>query len=234
MFIVRRERMKRQLLLLMSLFILVACQPTSMPSSETTIDVHVLSTNNNDLLVIHEDHGLIRVVSDQEIKTGDVLKITFNGGIMESYPAQLSGVSKIEVSEHMDHELVLYFKIMTDLYEHHDLVHQAKEIALTLNVVGTQKHHLIYWLNETLDGREVFDVPSWNDLSKLSKLEKVNNEEHYLQGVYIKFEKIDEQTIKVHLQTTSTDETQEIYLFEKVDGSYQLELLNKCSQRRVD
>ncbi len=219
--------MKRQLLLLMSLFILVACQPTGIPSSETTIDVHVLNTNNNDLLVIHQEHGLIRVISDQEIKTGDVLKITFNGGIMESYPAQLGGVSKIEISDYVEHELVLYFKILTDLYERHALVHPAQEIALALNDVGTQKHHLIYWLNETLNGREVFDVTSWNDLATLNKLVKENDEEHYIEGVYIELEKSDEQTITVHLQTTSNNLTEETYLFDMVDGSYQLDPLNK-------
>ncbi len=219
--------MKRQLLLLMSLFILVACQPTGMPSSETTIDVHVLNTNNNDLLVIHQEYGLIRVISDQEIKTGDVLKITFNGGIMESYPAQLGGVSKIEISDHVEHELVLYFKILTDLYKRHALVHPAQEIALALNDVGTQKHHLIYWLNETLNGREVFDVTSWNDLATLNKLVKENDEEHYIEGVYIELEKSDEQTITVHLQTTSKNLTEETYLFDMVDGSYQFDPLNK-------
>ncbi|MCD7804608.1 MAG: YobA family protein [Oscillospiraceae bacterium] len=43
-----------------------------------------------------------RVTSFDEITAGDIVVITFNGEVMESYPAQISGATRVYVVTHVD------------------------------------------------------------------------------------------------------------------------------------
>ena len=96
-----------------SLFALVACGGRSGKDHDLPEDLHQFEAK---ILEVHEDHFLVEPCADsqeskssskitvsrqnadpdQEWKIGDTILITYDGLIMETYPAQLGQVYKIE------------------------------------------------------------------------------------------------------------------------------------------
>lgn len=81
-----------------------------LASQEDTADIYILNANNYSLTAQSPNF--------EKLENGMLLQITYNGMIMETYPAQLSGILEILVLGYgMDNLGELYLNVLNDLWE---------------------------------------------------------------------------------------------------------------------
>lgn len=96
------------IVILIFAFALVACSVIDSHMKKQTFEAEILEINSNSILVKPNQNTNEAKSSDkitvptwtieikQKLKVGDIVKITYDGVILESYPAQINGVYKIE------------------------------------------------------------------------------------------------------------------------------------------
>ena len=89
-------------------FALIACSIIDSHMKKQTFEAEILEINSNSILVKPNQDTDEAKSSDkitiptwtieikQKLKVGDIVKITYDGVILESYPAQINEVYKIE------------------------------------------------------------------------------------------------------------------------------------------
>lgn len=81
-----------------------------LASQEDTADIYILNANNYSLTAQSSYF--------EKLENGMLLQITYDGTIMETYPAQLSGILEILVLDYgMDNLGELYLNVLNDLWE---------------------------------------------------------------------------------------------------------------------
>ncbi len=124
-----------------------------------------------------------------KIKPGSIVKIGYDGMIMETYPAKLGDIKYINFIEQKDDLVGLYEKVFDKLWEtdkglNTDIDILAFDLSKTTNLTDAEKSALIYVLGnkyslETVSG--TFD--------QLSKDGYIDNEKLYFEnGILFSFE----------------------------------------------
>ena len=211
--------MKRVLIILISLFVLVACQ-APVSTQNVDLEVSVLHKSNQALLVDINEHGLAWISSTEEFEVGDVLKVTFDGVIMESYPVQLGKIYAIVKIDHDEHPILLYSKIIDILIEENT---KESEIAINLITLDTAKYDLMYYLNETKSTIEFYEVDSWSALEALDKLSTNADGLYYPNGYYLEISQLNDQQLTTILQRSASTLVENKFNVQKPDGRYELE-----------
>ncbi|MFI3165701.1 MAG: hypothetical protein R3Y45_05415 [Bacillota bacterium] len=81
----------------------------AMDIGKPTITGYAVMTENSDLemtAITYQEYEPLSLVGDFElpptISTGDKIEVTYDGSIMETYPAKLGGVSKVKIIQEGD------------------------------------------------------------------------------------------------------------------------------------
>ncbi|MFT4144142.1 MAG: DUF3221 domain-containing protein [Mobilitalea sp.] len=137
--------------------------------------------NTIDAVITNQEGTLITV---EDLKPADVLKITYSGVILESYPAQISA-SKIEV---IDHNVLIdgYLALIDDLYqEDAGLNGDIKMIALDTtgwtDLTEIEKEIIFTGVKDTY-GYEVVEG-TFEELSEQGLIDKENL--YFPEGIHI-------------------------------------------------
>ncbi len=140
-----------------------------------------ISVGSNDAVITNNEGEKITV---QELKPGDILKITYNGIILESYPAQI-GASAIEV---IGHNILIdgYLSIIDDIWQEDSGLNSEIEM-ITLDTTGwielsdTQKEIILANMKKTY-GVEIV-VGTFDELAEQGIIDKENL--YFENGVHI-------------------------------------------------
>lgn len=128
-------------------------------------------------------------ITKEELKPGDIIKITYNGIILESYPAQI-GASKVEV---IDHNLVIdgYMAIIDDIYQkdpglNGDIEMIALDTTGWVELTQIEKEMIFSMMTEKY-GMEVIDK-TYEQLVEEGLVDKENL--YFPKGILIDIENI--------------------------------------------
>ena len=98
------------------------------PASAQTVDARTLcgrvidgARGEEEFLLLGGEDGVVYTIDrpeEVEIRNGDLVKISFGGEMTDSFPAQLGGITSVEVVPGgMDDLCVLYLQVLEDLWE---------------------------------------------------------------------------------------------------------------------
>lgn len=98
------------------------------PDSAQTVDERTLcgrvidgAQGEEEFLLLGGEDGVVYTIGrpeEAEIRNGDLVKISFGGEMTDSFPAQLGGITAVEVVPGgMDDLCVLYLQVLEDLWE---------------------------------------------------------------------------------------------------------------------
>ena len=115
-------------------------------NSKTTIEVIVVKTDENSLLAMGLDSSLYSIgtkdYSNLELKKGQKLLIYFDGIVLESYPAHLSNITKIEIIEE-ESNVEIPENILRYCYSSIDnvnvTINELKTSGITLTITDTNE-----------------------------------------------------------------------------------------------
>jgi hypothetical protein len=131
-----------------------------------------ISVSLNDTKLLNSED---KEITKEEIKVGDIIEVTYNGVIMESYPAQINA-SSIKV---VDHNIVIdgYLAIIDDLYQEDEALNsEIKQIAFDttdwIELTDIQKEMLFAKVNE-MYGYEVIEG-TYDELAEEGVIDKEN------------------------------------------------------------
>ncbi|OOB76907.1 MAG: hypothetical protein BEN19_03435 [Epulopiscium sp. Nuni2H_MBin003] len=119
------------------------------------------------------------IILDDDLTVGDTIEITFDGNIMESWPAQIGKVDSIVITHQGSDTLNVYREAFYDLrYTDIDLDRQAELIAVDLtevtNLNDSQKQALLYLVSCDID---LFDKIYESTFTELEQQGFIKNEE---------------------------------------------------------
>lgn len=131
-----------------------------------------ISVSLNDAKLMNQED---KEISKEDIKVGDIIEVTYNGVIMESYPAQITA-SSIKV---VDHNIVIdgYLAIIDDLYQEDEALNSGiKKIAFDtskwIELTDIEKEMLFAKVKE-LYGYEVIEG-TYDELAEEGIIDKEN------------------------------------------------------------
>lgn len=176
--------LKKLVIILIVAGLFVGCSQTNSNSNED-LGQNLISENTNEEVItrakiveIGETTALICAVDDENsiyslitigvdnlpenAIEGTIIDIYYDGYAMESYPAQISNIDKIEVVE-QDCDLVgLFLALISELYYKNEDLIETNDIVLSLvtNEILTkgEKEALLYMVDWKLDDNRVYYV----------------------------------------------------------------------------
>ncbi len=220
--------MKRIIAILILVLVVTGCNPASSNetgNSEEVIEVTVLSVSQEGLLVYQQDIGLISLEKSDDFKRGDVLDIVYDGGIRESYPAQLGKVLKISKKKTNENEIILYMKMVEKLLEQTNLAKDIEEAAV--NIKGLKRADLSalnYLLHGLLKVEKIHEVESLEQLKSLVPSIEKSPEKGYENGIYLIIEASEDSFIKAAFWKSQEKIFLMEFSYEKEAGIYQLKV----------
>lgn len=183
--------MKKWLLILVLSLGLTACNEQDLPLEETVdftmplgaaaMTCRVMEEEDGTLLLAKVDGGKADIFTTScreaevkfenpahtEIREGDLVEIIFDGGIMETYPAQLGSVLEVWVkAEGFDDTASLYLEVFADMAEDDAaLAHDAQMIGLDLSrtALSPAEQSAAAWILEGETGKTVLEG-TWEEL----------------------------------------------------------------------
>ncbi len=173
--------------------------PAQTPAAE--LSGRIVRVQEGSVLIASEQSGLISVDrngvledwSDEQLVCGDMLYIGFDGAIMESYPARISGAVTARTEPGSD--LVgLYLEIIADLWEQDDALNSgidylAMDLTQAANLSEAEKE-AVSWLAAT--DREL--TPLRGSFEELGEQGYIDTENLYFEdGVLFSFTTTDEE-----------------------------------------
>lgn len=203
------------LVIIITLLILLnGCASTAQPnipnddvsSTEQTKSIllgKVMKVYDNYMLVVNAEDtakfgDLYSISTDldydkSQIQAGSIIKIGYDGMIMESYPAKLGDVKYIKFIEQKDDLVGLYEKVFDKLWEtdkglNMDINILAFDLSKTTNITDAEKSALMYELGskyslDTVSG-------TFDQLSEEGYIDKENL--YFENGILFSFEVIEE------------------------------------------
>jgi hypothetical protein len=131
-----------------------------------------ISVSLNDAKFMNQDG---EEITKEDLKVGDIIEVTYNGVILESYPAQITAAN-IKV---VDHNLVIdgYLAIIDDLYQEDEALNsEIKKIAFDttewIELTDIEKEMLFAKVNE-MYGYEVIEG-TYDELAEEGTIDKEN------------------------------------------------------------
>lgn len=147
------------------------------------------TAKSSDLYIISTDFDFDK----SEIKTGSIIKIGYDGMIMESYPAKLGDVKYIKFIEQKDDLVGLYEKVFDKLWEtdkglNTNIEILAFDLTSTTNLTDAEKSALIYTLGNKYNLETVAGT-----FEQLSEEGYIDKEKLYFEnGLLFSFEVLKE------------------------------------------
>lgn len=186
-------------------------------NSQSTINAIIVNVNDNSLGVVHKDNLneiMIIAIPDEdknEYKENEEILIYFDGSILETYPAQVNNVSKIEIVNEKSNETIptnvlRYFnsskdnlEVTVDNISNSEIVINIKDSneikyefsnkysILKKNEDTSQKEPeiVVPETSNSTSSSEGTGVPIWKEITKISNIESSNT---------VKSDDVDEQT----------------------------------------
>lgn len=151
------------------LFLLVGC------SNQTTYTSTVLISEESHLLLF-DDKELVSLSPSLEVNAGDLVKINYDGSMLESYPAQLNDVTKVQSNgkkETIVNFILHYLESQDNIKNTINNLGQCKVYALDIKgLTDPQINALSFVLG--LKEKEI----------KLTSLEALENDNKIINSVY--------------------------------------------------
>lgn len=156
------KKMSWMMILILVLFSGCSNSKGELPKADALIEGKIVDVDDKSFLFATDSSGLIMVglehaiyddkdqISDvSELEYGMWIEIGFSGEIMESYPAQLSGIEYIRIIEQRDNLVGFYQTVIADLWQKDaGLNSDAKYIAFDLSQISNlnevEKQALVY------------------------------------------------------------------------------------------
>ena len=172
---------------------------TQPPEGESVLTGKVVWVYENGgiLLACEDGTDLVSVPlpenNDMEVTTGQILYITYSGGLMESYPAQISEVLSLKASQQGEDFVGLYLRAITDLWEEDKGLNDAVsllafDLTSVSNLTAAEKNALLYLVEMELG---IETVPG--TFESLSQQGEIDSEALYFErGLLFEIQLLDE------------------------------------------
>lgn len=196
---------------LILILLLTSC---SVANQEESIN----ATNLNNTLYFNEEIGLFTLTTDEKVQPGEEIKIFGDLIMLESYPVQVQGVTKIENLGLNEHKLHLSLRILEELIAQDPALGENKTF-LGLDVKGlsdSEKNSLMYLLQN--EGYEVEIVDS-KDI--FTQHDTVNNGYKDGQG-FLYILELEESTFKADVWVSGVGALYSTGKFTKENGLYKI------------
>lgn len=192
------------------LLLLVGC--SNQPIYTSTVLV-----SEESHLLLFDDKELVSLSPSTEYKAGDLLDITYEGTMLESYPAQMNGVTNIKSKgkkETLVNFILHYLETQDNIKNTIQNLGQCKVYALDIKGLSDPQINALSYVLE-LQGKEI----------KLTTLEELENDNKIVETVYeegLLFQiYIDEPNFEINVFKAGDAAYWTKGTFELIDGVYE-------------